>query len=100
MARQVNQMTAGIHGSRGHITSLNPIRPENKPDSWETAALKSFEKGVKEVSSLEKIEDKEYMRLMRPFVVEKSCLKCHGAQGYKEGDIRGGISVSVPMEPL
>jgi len=47
MARQVNQMTADIHGSRGHITSLNPIRPENKPDSWETAALKSFEKGVK-----------------------------------------------------
>jgi PAS domain S-box-containing protein len=100
MARQVNQMAADIHGSQGHITSLNPIRPENTPDSWETAALKSFEKGIKEVSSVEEIADEEYMRLMRPFAAEKSCLKCHASQGYKEGDIRGGISVSIPMRPL
>jgi signal transduction histidine kinase len=100
MARQVNQMAANNHGSQGHLTSLNAIRPENRPDAWEAVALKSFEQGVKEVSAIEKIENKEYMRLMRPFVAEKSCLKCHGAQGYREGDIRGGISVSVPMEPL
>ena len=100
MARQVNQMAADIHGSQGHITSLNPIRPENGPDSWETAALKSFERGTKEVSSVEKIAGEEYLRLMRPFVTEKACLKCHASQGYKEGDIRGGISVSIPMAPL
>jgi len=100
MARQVNQMAADIHGSQGHITSLNPVRPENAPDAWEPAALKSFERGIKEVSSIENIADKEYMRLMRPFVAEKACLKCHASQGYKEGDIRGGISVSVPMAPL
>jgi PAS domain S-box-containing protein len=100
MARQVHEMMVGTHGSRGHITSLNPIRPENSPDPWEAAALTSFEAGIEEVSSLEKIGDKEYMRLMRPFVAEKACLKCHAAQGYKEGDIRGGISVSIPMAPL
>jgi diguanylate cyclase (GGDEF)-like protein len=37
---------------------------------------------------------------MRPFITEKSCLKCHASQGYTEGDIRGGISVSIPMKPL
>ena len=37
---------------------------------------------------------------MGPLVTEESCLKCHAAQGYKVGDIRGGISVSVPMKPL
>jgi signal transduction histidine kinase len=100
MSRQVNQMAAGTRGSRGHLTSLNPIRPENRPDSWEAAALTSFEKGGREVSSLEKMDNEEYMRLMRPFVAEKPCLKCHEAQGYKEGDIRGGISVSIPMSPL
>ncbi|MGD1152930.1 MAG: ATP-binding protein [Syntrophales bacterium] len=100
MARQVNEMAVDIHGSRGHITSLNPIRPENIPDQWEAAALKSFEKGIKEVSSVAKIGDEEYMRLMRPFIAEKACLKCHASQGYKEGDIRGGISVSVQLEPL
>jgi len=30
---------------------------------------------------------------------EKSCLKCHASQGYKLGDLRGGISVSIPMAP-
>jgi light-regulated signal transduction histidine kinase (bacteriophytochrome) len=36
---------------------------------------------------------------MRPFVTEKSCLKCHAVQGYKEGSIRGGISIAVPLAP-
>jgi PAS domain S-box-containing protein len=40
------------------------------------------------------------MRLMSPMVTEQSCLKCHAEQGYKVGDLRGGISVSVPMAPL
>jgi signal transduction histidine kinase len=100
LARQVNQMATHTRGSKGHITSLNPIRPENRPDPWEAAALKSFETGNQEVSSVEKIGDEEYMRLMHPFVTEKACLKCHASQGYKEGDIRGGISVSIPMTPL
>jgi len=38
--------------------------------------------------------------LMRPLVTEKSCLGCHATHGYKEGEIRGGISTSIPMEPL
>jgi len=100
MARQVNQMGADIRGSQGHITSLNPIRPENSADAWEAAALKSFERGIQEVGSVEIIAGEEHMRLMRPFIAEKPCLKCHASQGYKEGDIRGGISVSIPMAPL
>ena len=27
-----------------------------------------------------------------------ACLKCHEHQGYKVGDIRGGIRVSIPIE--
>jgi len=37
---------------------------------------------------------------MRPLITEKGCLECHAKQGYKENDIRGGISVSIPMKPL
>ena len=39
MARMVNQAAAAAGGSRGHITSLKPLRPENAPDAWEAAAL-------------------------------------------------------------
>ena len=100
MTRQVNELAMEMNGLQGHITSLNPIRPENRPDPWETAALKTFERETKETGSIEMKSGKEYFRFMRPFVTEKSCLKCHAAQGYKEGDIRGGISISIPMEPL
>ena len=100
MTRQVNELAMEMNDFQGHITSLNPIRPENRPDPWETEALKTFERGTKEAGSIEMTSGKEYFRFMRPFVTEKACLKCHAAQGYKEGDIRGGISISIPMEPL
>ena len=100
MTRQVNEMAKKEHGPQGHITSLNPIRPENVPDQWETEALKAFEGGLKEVTAVEKLSGDDHMRIMRVFVTEQGCLKCHASQGYKVGDIRGGISVSIPMKPL
>ena len=100
MTRQVHEMGAASYGLRGHITSLNPIRPANAADLWETEALKAFEQGAMEVSSVEKIDEEEYVRLMRPLTTEQSCLKCHAEQGYKMGELRGGISVSMPMAPL
>ncbi|GFO64170.1 DUF3365 domain-containing protein [Geomonas paludis] len=99
MTRQVFELADSQNNLvRGHITSLNPIRPENKPDPWEAKALKQFETGVKEVSEVQQMGGRPYMRLMRPFVTEPSCLKCHAAQGYRVGDIRGGVSASVPLD--
>jgi two-component system CheB/CheR fusion protein len=100
MVRQVNQLAHPGRGSQGHLTSLKPLRPENAPDAFETAALTSLENGVKEVSAFESKDGRQDLRLMRPFLIEKACLRCHAQQGYHEGDIRGGISVSVPMEPI
>ncbi len=100
MSRQVQETTQKKYGVRGALVSLKPIRPENKPDSWEKKALKAIEQGQPEVSSLDQTDGREYMRLIKPLVTEKSCLRCHAFQGYKVGDIRGGISVAVPMQPL
>ncbi len=99
MTRQVHELGFEQYGLRGHITSLKPIRPENAPDLWETEALRAMEQGKKEITEVDTIDQKAYFRLMRPFMVEESCLKCHADQGYKVGDIRGGISISVPFAP-
>lgn len=48
MTRQIHELQLQTEGVLGHITSLNPIRPENKADEWETKALKTFENGNKE----------------------------------------------------
>jgi len=100
MTRQVHKISQEKFNLHGHITSLNPIRSENKPDEWEYIALQEFEKGAKEYSSVESINDLPYMRLMIPLETQDQCLKCHAVQGYKIGDVRGGISVSTPLIPL
>jgi two-component system, chemotaxis family, sensor kinase Cph1 len=100
MTRQVHDLMGGYHNDRGHITSLHPIRSENAPDAWEAGALRTFEEGKRKVSSISHIKGEEFFRSMTPLTTEKQCLKCHAKQGYHEGDIRGGISVSIPMEPF
>jgi hypothetical protein len=42
MTRQVHELASKESGVLGHITSLNPIRPENAADTWEKAALESL----------------------------------------------------------
>jgi two-component system, cell cycle sensor histidine kinase and response regulator CckA len=98
MTRQVHELGMKEYGLIGHITSLNPLRPENAPDEWERRALLDFQNGSKDVWSVEQMGDRKYFRYMSPMLVESSCIKCHGHQGYKEGDLRGGISVSVPWD--
>ena len=99
MLRQVHEFEQEQEGSYGHITSLNPIRPENAPDPWEAEALKLFEQGIAETSSVEELNGQPVMRYMHVLLTEESCLKCHAAQGYKLGDVRGGISITFPMQP-
>ncbi len=98
MTRQVHELELQQeNGLRSHITSINPIRPANAPDTWEQTALRRLEYGDSEVSTLAEINGQPYLRVIRPLRVTNSCLKCHAAQGYGEGDLRGGISASVPM---
>lgn len=98
MLRQMNDFFSKYYGIQGHITSKKLIRLANKPDKWELNALNEFEKGKKEIINYSKINGQDYLRLMQPLITEKSCLKCHEHQGYKVGDIRGGISISIPMK--
>lgn len=99
MTRQAHEMGTLGDGILGHITSLNPIRPSNAPDAWEIKALESFEHGATEAHGVEEINGEPYMRFMKPMSTEESCMTCHASQGYKVGDVRGGIGVSVPMKP-
>lgn len=98
MIRQVYKL--GGKGNRpvGHIISLSPIHPGYAPDSWEAQSLKRLEKGRDEVSSVELINGERSMRLMRPLKLEERCRQCH--EGHAKGDILGGFSISLPLQPL
>jgi len=110
--------TAGFYIKQ---TSLKYRNPLNKPNETEKRILKIFEKDKSlpeyfEIGENQKGE--EVIRYAKPLKIKKGCLKCHGipnkevpphlykalvkdygnvAFNYKVGDIRGMVSVEVPM---
>ena len=104
-------------------TSLKIRNPSNAPDEWEKRVLKLMEtpeyshgKGFGETMAT---NGNESYRYMKPIYVEVACLQCHGneekvkpairqflkrkypfdeAFGYKEGDLRGGISLTISFK--
>ncbi|TAN63159.1 DUF3365 domain-containing protein [bacterium] len=98
---------------------FGPRNSYNAPDDWESEVLTRFYepsypkgKGYGEESDM---DGKRVYRYMLPLYIEKSCLKCHGdpatsptgdgkdiagkpMENYKEGDVRGAISVIIPIE--
>jgi diguanylate cyclase (GGDEF)-like protein len=100
VTREISQMGKEERIFTFHITSLDPINPLNKADAFESEALREFRLGKKEAHEFDKQDDDIVFRYIAPLSVKQSCLKCHAAQGYKVGDIRGGISVSIPASDI
>ena len=97
MTRQIAEsFTSSLASFR--ISSLNPKRPGNRADPWESGALSSFEQGKHEVFELVRDKDGARYRYMAALTAKESCLQCH--QRNKVGDVLGGISVSISAEPL
>jgi len=116
------------HGIKIKRTSFKFRNPANAPDEYEKQALKYFEETYKKKGELPKYyiqkvkeDGKTYYRYYKPLVVAPVCLTCHGdeksinksaleeikkiypndlARGYKVGDFRGVIRVSIPEEAL
>ena len=112
-----------ITGHNLKQTSLKLRNPSNAPDEWEKEVLKklALAESSRDVGFGEilEIDDKKIYRYMKPIYVERACLECHGvkenilpairqflekryphdqAYDYKEGDFRGGISITISLE--
>ena len=97
--KELMEKFSGMDGEKGHLTSLNLLNPNNKADEWESKILKNFyEKKYSEYSEIYNYKNKEQLRFMKALETKQSCLKCHASQGYNLGDIRGGISITIPMK--
>ncbi|MEJ2591133.1 MAG: diguanylate cyclase [Candidatus Thiodiazotropha sp.] len=96
MTRQIGEMTREHDGIQLHITSLDPIRPENAPSELERLALLRFDQGDDEYSGFIAENGESKFFYMAPLTTTRGCLKCHESQGYDLGDIRGRNSVTFP----
>ncbi len=90
MTRQIAEIAKKNQDILFHITSLKPIRPANKADSWESAALTEFEKGNKEKIELIRAGPQKVFMYMAPFL-----LKSRVYNAMPNRDIRQEISVEV-----
>jgi len=106
-----------------HRTSLKPRA--TKPDAWETRMMQVFEKQREKgdeykrlfVQDIVEVDGKPTFRYMQAIETKKVCLICHGeniapaittkikelypqdtATGFKLGDIRGGFSITQPLD--
>ncbi|MCP4125598.1 MAG: diguanylate cyclase [Gammaproteobacteria bacterium] len=97
MTRQIGEMSEKLGGIQIHITSLKPLRPENKATPLESRFLREFEDGKKEAGIFLGRGDSKTFFYMAPLAVKTACLACHAKDGYKLNDIRGGVSVTLPF---
>lgn len=101
MTRQLAVVIDRQTAIRIHLSSLKLINPGNKADAWETGALQEFERGLSnEKFEIDRSGGKAIARYMAPLFIKQPCLACHKQQGYKLGDVRGGISVYWSVEPI
>jgi diguanylate cyclase (GGDEF)-like protein/hemerythrin-like metal-binding protein/PAS domain S-box-containing protein len=97
MIRQMSALAkSNAQGFQLHLTSLAPLDEKNRPFAWERPWLEAFKQGSQEQGDFFVEGGIRQYRYMAPLRVESACLKCHGQQGYKLGDVRGGLSVSLP----
>ena len=80
------------------LTSLKPVNPVNAPDDWERRILEEFASGKKEAYKQMQLAGDSYFRYMAPLVAVQECLGCHAKGGYNVGDIRGALTVNVPLK--
>jgi len=98
MLREMMQDYSKLYGIKGRIVGKIFLNSNNEADEWEAKAIESFDNGVKEVVEWVDIDGQEYLRLMKPMIMQESCQKCHGHLGFANGSVRGGVSVSVPTK--
>jgi len=97
VTRELSEYAEAAGFFRYRVTTLKPLNPSNVPDDFERRGLIDFEGGVTEIIDVDTGPDGRILRYMAPLKVEKSCLECHAHQGYQVGDIRGGLSISIPI---
>ncbi len=101
MTRMISDMTQLSQGLTFRSTSLKPINPDNAPDAWERQALTQLSDHLGEVRELSTTPDGQpVFRYLAPLWVSEACLDCHREQGYKLGDLRGGISITQDYTPF
>lgn len=96
MTSELSELVARRGGVTFELVSLEPVNPDHSADTFEKASLEGFASNPEPVSRIDRASDGRRLRLVTPLFADESCLNCH-SNGYRVGDVRGALTVSVPM---
>ena len=97
VTRELSEYAARSGMGWFRVTSLRPVNPANGPDAFEEASLQDFQEGHIERIAVDRTAAGRVLRYAAPLITEPSCLTCHSEHGYQPGDIRGALSISIPI---
>lgn len=125
VAQKKSQEVAMRVGLPLRRVSLKTRNQANRPDQWEAVQLRALEQQAErgmalpeEVHEVVKTNGGSELRYLRPITVQPVCLGCHGeagalapgvaeklktiypadaATGYRPGQLRGAVVVTVPL---
>lgn len=87
--------------------TFSPRNSYNQPDAFELQMLEQFRKAMPADGNGTRVG--RHYRYMAPIYIEAACLQCHGEprgaldltgremEGYKLGDLRGALSIDLPL---
>lgn len=121
MAPHIAQQVAETHRVKIRRVTLKTRNPANQADAFETALLRRWQHAATPQEYAEMVKDAKghtVLRYLKPLKIQKICLQCHGptqtiapevrvllkkyypldkATGYREGELRGAVSVQIPI---
>jgi signal transduction histidine kinase len=82
---------------RFRLAGIAPMNPENRPDAFETAAIKSFAQAENtEYYALVDHDGEAVFQYSAPLYVDETCLSCH--KNYTSGTVSGCLSIHLPAQ--
>ena len=122
-AHAMSRISADIQnwsGSRSRFNNVSdrPRNPANQADANELAAMawhRTHAQAGERIAVIRDADGEDYFHFTAPIWTEPYCLKCHASQaaapatvsrrydqayGYKVGDLRGVMSIKIPMREL
>lgn len=100
MFRQLSKTAESQQDIQFHLVGLSASSRESKRNAWDSEAIKAIKNGRKEVGEFSQESDQTFFKYMSPLFAGKSCMKCHAKEGFKEGDLLGGMSIKIPFTPI
>ena len=95
VTKEISVLSNARENFRFHITSVDLKTPETAPAVFVWGARHNWGEMPATFSQIEVIDGQRYYRRMTPLFTQATCQECH--PGVQIGDVRGGISVLVPM---